>query len=367
MLKCVPSYVETTVAGCLATATHSSGLKTHCLCDYVVSLKLIDGTGQAREFHIEKDPQQLRTAACHLGALGAVVQVTLTVEEKSLWRLHSRPVTIEHAVKHSLHLKNVQKYEYYRLWWVPHTRMCYHSFGARVDLANATVKKAYAAHRKESKGIWHRLSAALRGEWLQHTVVERCLWLTTFFPCLQPLVNKLYRRIFYGSVQTQFGSALQCFTFDCLFKQWANEWAVDAAAAPEVLRRLQEMIERENLHLHFPIEFRFSGADKTLMSPAAGRQTCWVGVVMYRPLGREAPDTMRCYNLFNDLMTAMGGRPHWAKYYQWGQTEMQRAYGENWSAFLNLRAELDPVNLFANEWFNNFISSSPKNSTTSTY
>ncbi|EPY23514.1 L-gulonolactone oxidase [Strigomonas culicis] len=365
MLKCVPSYVETTVAGCLATATHSSGLDTHSLCDYVVALTLIDGTGQTREFHEDQDRQRLRTAACHLGVLGAVVQVTLQAEEKSVWHLHSRPVSIAHAVKHSLQLTNVQKHEYYRLWWVPHTRMCYHSFGKRVDLANPVIKGQYRAHEKQKKSIWYRLGAALRGDWLRHTVVQRCLWLTSFFPCLQPLVNKLYRRAFYSSAQTQFGSALECFTFDCLFKQWANEWAVDAASAPEVLRRLQDMIEKDNLHLHFPIEFRFSGADETLLSPAAGRQTCWVGVVMYRPLGREAPDTIRCYNRFCELMTAMGGRPHWAKYYQWGEKEMERAYGENWSAFLRLRAELDPKDIFVNEWFNNLLSLTPGNSTRS--
>ncbi|EPY29260.1 L-gulonolactone oxidase [Angomonas deanei] len=364
MLRCVPSYVETTVAGCIGTATHSSGMKTHGLCDYVESLVVVDSHGEKHVYSVDRDPKLVRLAACHLGVLGIVVEVTLRLEAEEMWRLVSSALSLSEAKRAALHMKYVNKYEYYRLWWVPHTTMCYQSFGFRFNRSQSRTNEAlYRRWVSKEKSTWTRLVRALKDNWLRHTAVQCSLWLTCTFPSLQPVVNKLYQMIFYGSPAEQFGSTMEVFTFDCLFKQWANEWAIDAEKAPEVLRRLEKMISDHKLKLHFPVEFRFSPADDSALSPAAGRATCWVGVVMYKPYGREARDTIKCYDLFNAMMKEMGGRPHWAKYYQWGYKDFENAYGQSWADFLELRKKHDPTGTFVNEWFSQLLSETPKNST----
>lgn len=355
MLRCVPSYLKTTVAGCLATATHSSGKDTWSLCDYVTRMAIVDGTGEVRLFDAAADETRLRLAACHLGVLGVVTEVTLRVEPRALWRLESRPLPLAEAERGDLMLRKAAEHDYYRFWWVPHTTRCYESSGTRLD-AGAEAAEAMLAWERKERSLRSRLRRALKGDWLRHTVVQSLLRVACPVPAIQPLVNRFYARTFYGSDQLQYGTTTQCFTFDCLFQQWANEWAIEASKAPEAFRRLQALISEEKMRVHFPVEFRFSPADATAVSPAHGRPTCWIGIVMYKPYGREAPDRRRYYDAFVKLMTEMGARPHWAKYYDWGSAELEAAYGENWKAFLALRQEMDSKGIFVNEWFRHLLS-----------
>lgn len=64
-------------------------------------------------------------------------------------------------------------------------------------------------------------------------------------------------------------------------------------------------------------------------------------------------------------MEKMDGRPHWAKYYDWGNREMSKAYGQHWERFLELRRQMDPDGIFVNQWFSNMMSPDRVNSTDS--
>ena len=52
-----------------------------------------------------------------------------------------------------------------------------------------------------------------------------------------------------------------------------------AAAA---LRELKAFIDRTGFPAHFPVEVRFVAADDIWLSPAYGRPTCFIGIIMYR-------------------------------------------------------------------------------------
>ncbi|KAG5503878.1 hypothetical protein JIQ42_07397 [Leishmania sp. Namibia] len=383
MMRCVPSYVQTTVGGCIATATHSSGIQCHCLSDYVRGLTIVDGCAKMHTLVAGKDDAELRLAACHLGVMGIVTEVTLAVQLRIQWKLLSQPLTMEDATNTALVAEKVRSTEYYRWWWVPHTDGCYESYGtieSTTDISpvppirdtatarcEAPVRLPSATSQTTAEGQGEgtaemstsfMLKSALRyiaTDFVRHQVVEWSLWAACLYPPMQRYVNTAYERVFYSAPQVQSGSALECFTFDCLFKQWANEWAIEASRAVEAFNRLREMINREGMLLHFPVEFRFTAADASDMSPAVGRPTCWIGVVMYRPYGQEARDTRRCYDGFCRLMEEMDGRPHWAKYYDWGYGEMMRAYGDHWERFLALRRRMDPDNIFVNQWFSNLM------------
>ncbi|CAJ1014425.1 putative FAD binding domain/D-arabinono-1,4-lactone oxidase [Leishmania utingensis] len=389
MVRCVPSYVSTTVGGCIATATHSSGIRCNCLSDYVRGLKIVDGCAMIRTLTTGKDDAELRLAACHLGVMGVVTEVTLEVQPRVQWKVVSQPLSMTDATNTALVAEKVKSTEYYRWWWVPHTEGCYESYGSVEDVADMSpksplretlglqcktpVKPSPAASRTASNTsdsadsstslVVKMVLKYIATDFVRHQMVEWSLWAACLYPNLQPYVNKAYQRVFYSTPQVKCGSALECFTFDCLFKQWANEWAIDASRAVEAFNRLRGMVDREGMLLHFPVEFRFTAPDVSDMSPAVGRATCWIGVVMYRPRGREARDTHRCYQGFCRLMEEMGGRPHWAKYYDWGHHEITAAYGDHWKRFLALRRRMDPDDIFVNRWFSNLISPDRVNST----
>nr|CCC90558.1 unnamed protein product [Trypanosoma congolense IL3000] len=387
MLRCVPSYVETTVAGVIATATHSSGINSRSISDYVVKLQVVDGAGVLRTFD-SSTPKELSLAACHLGVLGVVVSVTLQAERKSLWRLESRPIALSTLTQGDTLHRRINESEFYRFFWMPNTDCCYESIGTRIrdaetptgnqgDSVMSATRKTdvsgsetgvekgmgfggmYKSWQKEQKSLRSRTCKVLKGNWLRHNVVEAALAASTFYPGIQPYINRAYRYIFYSTSDVQYGTSLECFSFDCLFKQWACEWAIDIDNALQAFHYLRDLIKSENLRVHFPVEFRFTGADSTALSPAHGRKTCWIGIVMYRPHMLHAPDTMRYYDAFSQAMTAIGGRPHWAKYYTWGPADVKAAYGRNWEDFLRLRTKMDPNDIFLNGWFNSLTGRSP--------
>ncbi|RNF20945.1 putative L-gulonolactone oxidase [Trypanosoma cruzi] len=137
MLRCVPSYVLTTIAGAIGTATHGSGTNTQSLSDYVVEIVLVDGSGEIRKFDAST-PNELSLAACHLGMLGVVVQVTIQAEKLQTWKLRSSPVPLLKLIEGDILERRVSDSEFYRFFWMPNTEFCYESIG--VCLEGAAVE-----------------------------------------------------------------------------------------------------------------------------------------------------------------------------------------------------------------------------------
>jgi L-gulonolactone oxidase len=219
-----------------------------------------------------------------------------------------------------------------------------------------------AAHRQwlqKQDTLSARIHRASRGNWLRHGVLEASLRLSNHVPFIQPAINSAYQKIFLSRQEETFGTPEEVFSFDCLFKQWTSEWAIEAHLALDALDLIRGMVEQNHLRVHFPVEFRFSDEDQLALSPSAGRKTCWVGIVMFRPHGcTEAPDTKRYLELFQQAMEKLGGRPHWAKTHRWRYNDVARAYGARWVQFLALRRQMDPKDIFVNDHMNRLLTQS---------
>ena len=129
MLRCVPSIVDITVAGAIATGTHSSGVTSKSLCAYVTSLTFVNGKGEVVTYSAADTPKELALAACHLGMLGFVTSVTLQAERKCQWHLKSDKISVDRIPK--VLAQRVMTSDYYRFWWTPHTNQCYEAVGKR--------------------------------------------------------------------------------------------------------------------------------------------------------------------------------------------------------------------------------------------
>ena len=405
MIPCVPSFLNTTIAGCIGTGTHSSGIKVKSLHCFVTSMRVVTAAGEVKTISRDGTPAEWRHWTCHLGVLGAITEVTLQAERKTLWRRISAPISASDV--HSVLAKRVAENEYYRFWWTPHTDMCFEATirpvasvddetddGTRagelappgrhvrgsplVRVGDASLDKeavgAIAAALKDphsSHHLWDQhkseqqllttaanrlLPEPVNPVAIQHTVLERALYAATFTPALQPAINQAYQKAYLSNTQEQYGNAAEVMAFDCLFRQHTAEWAIDASRTLEAFEAVRRIILNNNLRVHFPVEFRFVDGDDTTLSPCKGRATCYIGIVMFRPHGREAPDTPKFLELFSAEMARMGGRSHWAKYYSIGHKEMCAMYGaEDWAAFNAYRVKCDPNGLFVNEWFRELL------------
>ena len=332
-----------------------------------------------------------------------MVQVTLQAERKAGWVVSSDRIHVKDIEK--VLAQRVMVNEFYRFWWTPYTDYCYESIGRRLNRADegeafggtaggrssaagstrtAAIKDGESpsqaaarsklqavvrvlrpapadgtAHQrwlKQQHSLPTRVESLVKDRIIKHHVLESALAVSNRFPSLQPLINQSYQKMFLNDPVDVYGTTAECFTFDCLFRQWTAEWAIDAHRAMEAFNAIRAIIDVHQLAgVHFPVEFRFSDSDDIALSPAAGRKTCWVGVVQFKPFGVDSPATEKYLTLFSQEMIRLGGRPHWAKFYQWRHNDVARAYGEGWKQFLAFRRRMDPADVFVNHWFKQLL------------
>lgn len=93
--------------------------------------------------------------------------------------------------------------------------------------------------------------------------------------------------------------------------------------APAVLKKLKEFVEthiyvndstrkHEKLFVHGPVEIRSVKSDDIWLSPAYDQDIVFIGIIMYKPYGKEIP-IKEFWGGYERIMMEHGGRPHWAK------------------------------------------------------
>jgi FAD/FMN-containing dehydrogenase len=120
------------------------------------------------------------------------------------------------------------------------------------------------------------------------------------------------------------------------------EYAIPVEHTVEALQALKRIVDEENLSLTLPIEIRFVRGDDTLLSPANGRDVCYIGAA-------TQPNAIEVFERVEPIMRSFGGRPHWGKCYSLTRDDLQRMYPDSYETFNKLRAELDPHGVFSNE------------------
>lgn len=94
--------------------------------------------------------------------------------------------------------------------------------------------------------------------------------------------------------------------------------------------------------MSFPLEVRFNTGDDAYLSPAFGRDTCFVTVHMFHGLPWEP-----YFRTVEKIMLGLADRPHWGKRHFLVAQQLRSAYPE-WDRFAAVRARLDPVGRSAN-------------------
>jgi L-gulonolactone oxidase len=87
---------------------------------------------------------------------------------------------------------------------------------------------------------------------------------------------------------------------------------------------------------------RFVAGDDAFLSPAHGRDTCYLAVHQYRGM-----DPKPLFELVEPLCAEVGGRPHWGKLHTQTAETLAPRYPQ-WEAFAKVRERLDPGRVFAN-------------------
>lgn len=323
------------IAGAMATGTHGTGIHFGVLASSVVSLSLVTASAQVIEASEQENPDIFFAALCGIGALGIVTTVTFTCVPR--FALRSEDTTTSLAAVLASYPAIVAEADHVRFHWFPHTD-------------TVIANKSFRLHDAPC------LSSpppplSLRQRALQNCLdqsLQALLFASRYATVMIPWINRAWAWLSsskFPVVRTD--RSYRIFNFDCYFSQYVDEWAIPLEDFPAAILELKEWIDR-NAYVHFPVEVRFVRRDGIWLSPAYGRDVCFIGVIMYRPYYTPVP-YKRYFGAFEQIMMKYGGRPHWAKDFRCPASYMHAVYPKM-GRFVELCARLDPRRRFWHSW-----------------
>ncbi|KAK4688141.1 L-gulonolactone oxidase, partial [Tremellales sp. Uapishka_1] len=334
----IGSISDQTIGGLISTASHGSGVTFPVLSQHVRSLTMVLPLPGAPIVRVspEQDADLFKASLCGLGATGLMVQVEIEIEEAFRLEERKEAKTVEEVLENLDTIK--ESAEHVRVWWYPHAK------GMVIGRANRT----YAPAQPTTSLLAHILS---------YHVTQFFLFVSRIFPSFTSAVGKW---AWYLSKEDSLvvDDGYKVLNFDCLFPQYALEWAIPSSEAKLCLEEMREWLDREasdpnGLRVHFPIEVRWSREDDIWLSPSYGRETTWIGVVTYRPYGLPVP-YRKFHERFASLLASHGGRPHWAKQHSLKPKQIQALYPmfDDYKAVLE---RVDPEGLMRSEYVKRHI------------
>jgi FAD-linked oxidoreductase len=314
-----------TVAGSASTATHGTGAKFGTLSTQIVKLRLVTADGSTLDLTRESDPDTFRAAQVGLGALGVLSRVTIQCEPAFNLHAVEQPEKLD-AVLESFE-DRVRDNEHFEFYWFPHTDICMTKENNRTE---APLKP-----KSRTKTWFDDMFIANRVFGLSQLIGRR-------FPGTVPRIAKL-AGVLLGKTE-EVDRSDRVFLTPRLVRFSEMEYSIPREAAPEGVRAVKDIIERDQLIVSFPIEVRAVAPDDAFLSPAFGSDRAYIAVHMF-----QGVDFHPYFKAVEGAMRDLGGRPHWGKWHYRTTEDLRPAYPE-FDRFLAVRDRLDPNRLFQNTY-----------------
>jgi len=320
---------DQSVAGAIATGTHGTGSRLHGIAAAVRALSLTLADGSRVEVD-ERDPETLRAAQVSLGALGVVTEVTLEAVPAFTLAGWDAPVPLDRLLGELDHL--LVENDHFQFYKFPYS-------GTAVTRV---------ANRVEGPP---RPPGRLRGgvEETFHRSFGPICRVGRTFPRAIPWINRAVARA--AGTPRRIERSYRVLNRPQPVPFTEMEHALPRQHAAAAIRALDEVTERHRFATPFPLQVRFAAAEEALLSPASGRDTCYVAVHMFTGMPWEP-----YFDAAEEILAGFDGRPHWGKRHSRTAAELSRSY-PGWEGFLAVRERLDPGGRFVNEYVRRVLGS----------
>jgi L-gulonolactone oxidase len=313
------------IAGAISTATHGTGARLRNISSQVSALRLVLADGSTLDCSQDSDEETYRAARVSLGSLGVIAELTLRCVPAFTLHGVDRPMPLADVLGRFDELANEN--DHFEFFVFPHADV------ALTRTNNRTSKPP------APRG---RTSAYLNDIVLTNHAFGLFCALGKRMPARIPQINRLVTRVAGSSERVD--RAPEIFASPRLVRFTEMEYALPREHTTLAVRRVMEMIERRGFAVPFPIEVRTVAADDALISTAAGRDSGFVAVHMYRGMEWEP-----YFRAVEEIMDELDGRPHWGKRHFQTAATLSGRY-PHWDRFIAVRSRLDPDGRFANEF-----------------
>lgn len=317
-----------TVAGAIATATHGTGATLQNLSAAAHSVELMLADGSLVELNEHTDPDGWRAARVGIGALGVVTAVTLRVVPSFVLEGIERPIPVEEVLADLDSF--VDGNDHFEFYMFAHSPLAMTKRNNRVTLPEQPRPKAvdWFADILMSNYVFDALCRVSRRQ-----------------PRLVPFIQR--SAAYAGSYRRQVDRSYRVFASPRLIRFTEMEYAIPREHSVDAIREIKELSTR--FHTPMPIEVRWVAPDDAFLSPAGGRDTCYIAVHQYRGMDFE-PYFRACEAVFDRYQ----GRPHWGKRHFQTAATLRSRYPE-WDRFAEVRRRFDPKGRFANPYLDRVL------------
>lgn len=276
------------LSGAFGTGTHGSGKNLQNLSAMMVGCRLVDGTGEIREYTLEQNPEMINALRVALGSLGFFTELTIQVKPAEKFFRKEFCTHIDTCLEHLDEL--IDKNRMLDFYWYPRNdlakiRLCH-------PMGEGTQDLSFAEEVKHEEG-----------------------WLYKILP--------RYRELKFDEI----------------------EYAIPYEAGPECFREIRKRIrEKHRQHVGWRVFYRTVAADDAYLSPFYKRDSVTIALLQNNVLEYES-----YFKDMEPIFRAYGGRPHWGKKHYLRAEDLRPLYPE-WDRFLEIRKEMDPEGIFLNDY-----------------
>lgn len=304
-----------TISGATQTATHGTGIAFGNLATNITGIRIVDASGAVRDSDTE--PDLLGAAAVGVGAMGIVSELRLRTVPAFRVAGREAPVDVDEVMADLD--GHVDGHDHFELFWFPHTPVALGKWGTRTDEP--------ARPRPRARAVLEDWAVANGAFGLLCRVGRR-------WPALVPHLNRLATRVLSPSERVD--RSPDWFASPRRVRFVEMEWALPREEARPFFGALRRLIDSSGWRISFPVEIRFVASDDLWLSPAHGRDSCYVAVHAYR-----GTPFQQYFEATETLAWAHGGRPHWGKLHFRTAAELAGRY-PRWADAMAVRDDLDP-------------------------
>ena len=319
------TIAEQSIAGAIATGTHGSGINYGNISTQIIGCRLLTANGDVLNINEKENANLLPAVRVSLGALGIISTVTVQCVKAFNLREESYPVSIEKALE-LIESENASV-DHFKFWWFPH--------GKKAQLYRwFRTKEAL-----KPKAKWLK---KLEDEFLPSSFFAGLLRLGSRFPKMIPSINRFAASLHFKKIN-RVEVSYDIFAMTVPPKHRECEYAIPLEYAKEAMTAYLEMLREKGFLVNFIVEVRFVKGDDIWLSPAYGRDTCYIAAYNQSEYRWE-----EFVIAFEELMAKYQGRPHWGKEFFISPEKLKQLYPK-WDDFIKLMRELDPNGMFQNK------------------
>ena len=319
------------IAGAISTATHGTGINFGNLATFVTHMTLVCADGSTLHCSPEADERTFRAAQVSLGALGVISTVTLRCEPA--FNLHAREEGADlDEVLGSLD-DLIKENEHFEFFWFPHSSVVHMKRNNRTG-RDPTPRRPWKAFKSEI--IMSNVAFGL---------------VSRYGRARPEKIPSLMRNVISSGIgrMQKIDRSDHIYASPRLVRFSEMEYAIPRENAREAIEKIRATIDEGGFKVNFPVEVRFVAADDILLSPAYGRETCYIAVHLYRGMDYQA-----YFRAVEEIMMSFDGRPHWGKLHFRDAHSLSKTY-PRWGDFIDVRNKLDPDGRFRNDYLDRVL------------